>query len=688
LQWFERNHIPIDYVAGTSMGGLVGGLYASGYSGKEMVEFVHDIDWNKALRNQTPYPAKSFRRKEDQRDYPATIELGLKNGLSFPSGFNSGHEVGLILDRISLPYSELKSFDDLPTPFRCVATDLVTGKPKVFDSGPLSEALRSTMSLPGIFSPVRDDDHLYVDGGLLENLPVDVVRRMGADIVIAVHLEVKPFSPKESLSAFGVLGQSVTVVIAANELASMQRADVLVPVHTEDFSTSDYSAANQLIELGFNGAEERGKLLDRFALSDAEWADYVAQRDSRRRPQPVPEFVEVQGPPPVIANGIQKGLADDVGKPVDYPTLDRQMTDITGLGRFSRAGFRLTERDGKTGLLIQVDEKDYAPPLLQPILIIDGSDYNNVRFSVGARITLFDIGGFGSEWRNDIIAGSEYGVTSEYYHPLSWKSHLFVAPHGFATSQQFDVYSQDNRVAEYRQRQAGGGLDAGIAINRFSELRFGYQIGQLDLHREIGAPDFTDGSGRQSFARLRYVYDGRDDPITPHKGLFTAFGFRYYDANLFATENFPWTQLQTQYFQKISRPGSLYFSASGGTVFDYKHTGVIPLFSLGGPTRLAAYGTNELLTNKYFLVQGGYLHRLKELSPILGSTIHVFGVYEGAKAYNPLDPLSPTTTFPTRYSQDINGGLLFRTILGPFVVGGSVGDHDHHKFYFQLGRFF
>jgi len=688
LQWFEAHRIPVDYIAGTSMGGLVGGLYATGLSSNEMRKFVDDINWNRALNNETPYQALGFRRKEDRTAYPARLEFGLKHGVTFPSGFNSGHQVGLILDRIALPYSEMQSFNDLPTPFRCVATDLVTGKPKVFSDGSLAEALRSTMSLPGIFSPVRDDGQLYVDGGLLENLPVDVVRKMGADIVIAVHLEVKPYNINDPLSAFGVLGQSVSVVIAANELASMQRADVLVPVHSQDYTSTDYKAIDKLIALGYQGAEERGKLLERFSLTEDEWKEYTAQRDAKRRPDPVPQFVEVEGPPPVIALGIQKGLQNDINQPVDFVSLDRQMTDVTGLGRFSRAGFQLVRKDGKEGLQINVEEKDYAPPVVNPIVLIDGSDYNNVRFSLGARITLFDIGGFGSEWRNDVIAGALYGVQSEYYHPLHWKSHLFVAPRGFASSQPIDVYSDDNRVAEFRQRQEGGGFDGGVAIDRFSELRVGYQIEHLSLTREIGLPDFSNASGRQSFARLQFIEDHLDNPIVPRQGWYAKYGLRYYDANLDSGENFPWTQLQTKFFQRIRRPDSIFLLASGGTTFNYAHTGTLPLFSIGGPTTLAAYGTNELLTNQYFLFRPGYEHRLKELSPILGGSITLFGMYEGGKAYTPLNPLVPTQDLTTRYSQDFNGGVILNTFVGPIVFGGAIGDSSHRKFYFQIGQFF
>lgn len=682
LRWFDENHIPVDYVAGTSMGGLVAGLYATGMSGAEINTFLKSINWNRSLRNELPYPARSFRRKEDKRDYPNDLEFGLKHGINFPSGFNSGHQVGLILDQIALPYSNLKSFDDLPTPFRCVATDLVSGKATIFRDGPLSEALRATMSLPAIFSPVRRDDHVYVDGGIVNNLPVDVARAMGAEVIIAVHLETPPLKPDEGLSAFSVLQRSVAVIISANEYASMQKADVLIPVHTEDFSMIDYQAAQSIVAVGYAGAQERRRVLERFALNGADWAEYVAQRQARRRSLPIPQFVEVTGAEPVIAQGIQRALADNVGKPIDYKRLDDDLTNVTGLGRFSRAGFQLTRKNGQDGLLIRADEKDYGPPTVNPLFVIDGSDYADVRFALGARVTFHDIGGFGSEVRNDFIIGSAYGAASEYYHPLNWFSHFFVAPRLFASSKPFDLYFDDNRIATFRQHEAGGGLDFGVAVNRFSELRFGYQLEQLSLNRSIGISEpIHNVSGRQGFARIRYIIDHTDDPTLPRQGYFAQSRLEFYDANPSATDHFPLAELRTGIFHRILKTNSIFMIASGGSTMGYRNTG-LPTFGLGGPQRLAAYGTNELLTNQYFLFQPGYIRRLKELSPLLGENVYLVTNYEIGKAYGAIN------TSDSRLPNDFNAAVLVQSFIGPVVFGGSVGDRGHHKFYFQLGRYF
>src|SRR5215475_10678345 len=192
LQWFEDHHVPVDYVAGTSMGGLVGGFYATGKSPAELRRIVEAQNWDVIIGGATPYEDLSYRRKEDSRQFQNKIVVGLKKGLSLPAGLNAGQGITLLIDRETAAYAKLNSFDDLPIPFRCVATDLVSGKEKVFEKGSLPQALRATMSIPGLFSPVRDGDMVYVDGGLVGNLPTDVVRNMGADVVIAIHLETAP----------------------------------------------------------------------------------------------------------------------------------------------------------------------------------------------------------------------------------------------------------------------------------------------------------------------------------------------------------------------------------------------------------------------------------------------------------------------------------------------------------------
>src|SRR5713101_1176141 len=363
LKWFEEHHIPVDYVAGTSMGGLVGGFYATGMSPNELKSLIEGLDWRKILGDRTPYEDLSFRRKEDQRAYPNSLIFGLRHGISVPAGLNAGHQIGLLIDRVALPYYGLPAFDELPVPFRCVATDLVSGKPYVFKDGSLAEALRATMSIPGAFSPVHDGQAVFVDGGLMNNLPTDVVRQMGADIVIAVHLEPAPVDAKDIQSVFSVLNHSVRVVLEENELRSLAQADAVVSVPLADYRSVDYAKSEQIVRRGYEAANGRERLLEAFALGDTDWQERQQVREARKRSDvPTPQFIEVEGTNAHEATDVTRYVKRFQGKPVNPEKLDEVLTRLTGVGRYDSAGYRLIEKNGQTGLLIQVVEKNYAPP--------------------------------------------------------------------------------------------------------------------------------------------------------------------------------------------------------------------------------------------------------------------------------------------------------------------------------------
>lgn len=679
LQWLEEHRIPVDYVAGTSMGGLVGGIYATGNSPAGIRTIVNTINWNDVLRGQVPYRDLSFRRKQDAEQYPNALEFGIKNGIRFPEGFNPGHQVGLILDRIALPYSEMKSFDDLPIPFACLATDLVSGKEYVFRQGSLARALRATMSLPGIFTPVRTDNSVLVDGGLLDNLPVDVAKQMGADVVIAVHLQAKPLVGKEPLSSFGVLGRSISVVVAANELRSMEKADVLVSVPLQEYSSADYEKNDEIIRLGYEAAASKATLLSAFSVDEASWRSYLAERDSRRKATPVPQFVKVTGTTPALSKEIEQKLAENLGEPADSDDLDRQLTYLTGVGRYSRVGYRMMEKGGNQGLLIVADEKEYGPPIIRPLLVIEGSQYNNVQFLIGARITFLDVGGFGSEWRNDLTLGSEHSVRSEFYRPFGESLHWFVAPRAYAQNVQTNFYKGNTPIAEYRKREGGGALDFGYTFSRSSELRLGYEAAQQKFSPSIGSATFGTLQGRVGITSLSYDRLGRDDPIIPRSGLDLHFRSQWYDANPGAPSGFPLAETQLYFFKPLNRSSSLFSSAAGGTTFTYHQTG-FPPFSLGGSQNLTAYGINEFLTNQYFLFKAGYIRQLRELPPLVGDRLYAVGTYEIAKVYG----LPNASSLPT----DVSAALVVNTLVGPVLVGAAYGATGHQKFFFRIGRIF
>lgn len=680
LQWFEDHHIPIDYIAGTSMGGLVGGLYAAGKSPEELRKLVEQQNWDVIIGGRTEYQDLAFRRKEDLRAYPNALVVGLKNGLTLPAGLNAGQEITLLIDQQMLAYSDLKSFDELPIPFRCVATDLVSGKEVVFSDGSLAKAMRATMSIPGLFSPVRDGDKVYVDGGLLGNLPTDVVRQMGADVVIAVHLETVPARPQDIQSLFSVLGHSVDVVIRENEIRGLSGADLIVNVNLRDFTSLDYPKARIIIAKGQAAAEQKARVLAPYSLSDTEWRRYLAARDARKQARvPVPQFVRVEGTNPTAQQQLEKLFGTFANKPLDSRSLEKILNRLTGMGRYDSADYRVVQENGARGLVVTLHEKNYAPPMLQFGFEMDGSESDNVNFTLASRLTFMDVAGYGSEWRTDVLFGNTYGVASELYRPFTASSRWFLAPHAEANDSAFDIFRKSDPVADYRISRANLGADLGYGFGRFAEARLGYELGYLNTRLRLGTPQFAAVEGRTGDFKFHFLADHTDDPVIPRRGFGAETTFRWFAASPASTQQFPAMQLNVRYFQPITRPASLFVIGEGGSTFGYQGTG-IPQFFLGGPLRLSAYGTNELYGNQYYLFRTGYLHQIASLPPFLGKNVYAIGNYEFGKMYG----FAGESKFPN----DFAAGVIAQTAFGPFFIGGSVGDSGHQKWFFQLGRVF
>ena len=679
LEYLEQQRIPIHYLAGTSMGGLVAGMYATGKTTAEIRELIRSINWEEALRGETPYRDLTFRRKEDKRAFPNSIEFGLRGGFSLPSGINGGHQIGLIFDRAALPYSQIKSFDELPIPFRCVGTELTTNRAEVFKDGSLSQALRATMSIPGVFAPLKRDGKVYADGGLLNNLPVDVVRAMGAEIVIAVHLQVKPLQPKDVNSPFATLNRSISTVIAVNELRSMEKADILISVPLENYTGMEYTKGDELAGLGRAAAARKERILSTVALAAPEFAQHQQRIAARRLKEvPVPQFLTVTGTSPQLATDIAADLAAHVGRPVDPPALEAAITHVTGRGRFQKIGYNTTERNGQPGLEIRTIEKEYAPPTILPGLVVDGGDFQNVRVGLATRLVMLDVGGYRRELRTDVQVGNIYSLATEYYRPLTPSSQWFVSAMASVSDAPVSIYSSGNRLAEYRTRGAGGGMDVGRIFGRSAELRLGYRANYLGLRRQIGDPRLPSLNGTVSATSLRFTMDRMDSPVIPRKGQFLQARTEYWNKNLGSTEGFPLSEANYVLARPVSRRASMFVQTSAGTTFGARGVG-LPPFSIGGVNRLAAYGQNEFFNNQYVYGRAGYLHELLPLPVFLGKRVYALGQYEVGKAWG-----RQSTRLPT------NGalGIVMETVLGPVLFGGAVGESGHRKWFFQLGRFF
>jgi len=290
-----------------------------------------------------------------------------------------------------------------------------------------------------------------------------------------------------------------------------------------------------------------------------------------------------------------------------------------------------------------------------------------------------DVAGFRSEWRTDFLFGNTYGISSELYRPFRAESKWFFASHAGASDTSFQIYAKNDPVADYRFYRTNIGADLGYGFSRFSEVRFGYEAGHLSTKLRLGTAQIPAVDGRQGAARLRYVMDHTDDPVIPRRGFRVESNFHWFDANPGSTSAFPVLDTHLEYFQPISRRASIFLSSEGGSTFGSRNTGV-PQFFLGGAWRLGAYGVNELFGNQYYLFRGGYMHEIVSLPPFFVKKVYAVGTYEAAKMYGAANE--------SKFPNDFAAGVLAETALGPFFVGGSIGDSSHHKWFFQLGRVF
>lgn len=679
LKWLEQQRIPVDYIAGTSMGGLIGGIYATGNSAEEVERFIASIDWNEALQVSVPFQHLSFRRKEDQREYPNTIELGFKRRLRFPSGLSSGHGVGLIISRFAAAYGDLDSFDDLPTPFRCVAVDLVKAREVVFGEGSLPDALRATMSLPAVFAPVRKDGMLLIDGGALNNLPVEVVRQMGADVVIAVALDLPQPTADELATLFGVARRSLSVMIIENERRNLGLADLVIMPDLNGVSGTDYLRWPELVERGYQAAQQKERMLAPLRLSEERYRRYTEARAARRRDGVVrPQLIQVTGNlAPRRRDALIDAIAGDPNQPVDRALLEEELTKITGMGRFDAASYTLFSRDGLEGVRLEVHEKDHGPPFIKPAIVMDANRGDGIQFGIGLRATFLDLGGPASEWRTDLSIGVINLMATEYYHRIrggKW----FIAPHLLYSEREQPLYNGSRRLADFTTRERGGGAGFGYAFGRFREFRVGYLAQHRTTYVSQGPPEFARESGLEQGIRARFVYEGQDSAFVPRSGSrFAARGGWMFDRPG-AARQFPVMEAEYSVAHTLPRRLLLIGSGAGGTTLNRDPLGLE--FQLGGPLRMSALARSQLLGSHYYYGGASLLRSLTNES------LSVFGRFYGITSYELGNAWTGSTLIRPRHSGSI--GLMGETAIGMVYIGGAIGDRGDRRLFFRLGRFF
>ena len=678
LQWLEEHRIPVDMVAGTSMGGLVGGAYATGRSPNELVDMVNALDWNLMFLGDVPFDLKDFRRKEDRRQFPVRFELGLKGGLTIPSGLDPGHQVGLFLSRIAYPYAAPLSFDELPIPFRAVATDLEEAEVVVLEQGSLSRALRATMAIPGVFAPVELNGRFLADGGLLNNVPVDVLKALGADHVIAVDVGAALERREDLRSALQLAGQALSVMMAARTEELLAAADVVVEPEVDEFGSTDWRRATELIARGYRAADAMAAKLRPYTLAPDAWARHLQDREARRvRSASPPQYVDVQGTTGRNVEAVQTRLSSHVDEPIELDRLERDLTRLTGSGRFDSLSYEVAKDGATTGLWVDVAEKRHGPPFVNlDVELVNQTE--TLEFALGSRVTFYDVGARDAEARLDVTLGSDLGIGFEYFRPIG-STPLFLSGRSGYLRANRDFFEDDSIIVRYRTQTGSIGGDVGLALGTADEVRVGYDVSHVDASVQLGDPLLPAFDGRQQTARLRWEYNGQDHWMVPTKGVRAVTGVVWVIEAPDQERTLLQLTTDTSAVVPLTDHDRLFFGFVGGTSFEDQPS-PFRQFTLGGRARLSAFGIDEFRGNHVLYARGGYLRQIGRLPDFAGGPAYLFGALETGSAF---DKLSQA---PVKHA--LTGGVLLETVIGPVQVSGSIAPDGHAAFYFALGRLF
>lgn len=615
IQELERLGIRPDLVVGTSMGSIVGGLYASGLSGAQLQQAVETMNWDSIFDTTPPRAGLSYRQKQLQADFPVKATVGVARGkLRQPDSLLSDANLLLELRRLLGVQGAVESFDQLPIPFRAVATDIETGHKVVIDRGELAGAMRASMSVPGVFAPYSWDGKLLVDGGMADNVPIDVARDLGADVVIVVATQTPLAKGDEVRSALDVLGQTVTLLILANErqqLATLRPTDVLIPVDTGGLGAADFKKGALLIAAGRKAAAAKSAELSRIS-------DVRGPAPPAPAPLPPPriDYVRVENSSKLADKVILRQVEGFAGKPMDPGAVIAALQEVYALGAFTRVDYTVEARDGRTGLVVHAEQRAGDTRRLRPGLTIAGTDDGHTDLDVSVEYSMLQLDPYGSEARIIGVLGTRKRLFGEYFKVLDSRQNWFVAPSFDMQKKPVPVYGSDGyRLAEYDVAFGLVTLAAGRQFGGYGELRLGVQggIGEAELESGFAIPRKVDLDMGQVFA-LAGV-DTFDNPYFPTRGVKALLQWTLGAEDLGDVRNYE-KIVGSGFWAAGSRRDTVVLNLEGGDTVD----GRLPLhslFALGGPFSFPGFNVDELTGETYTVARLMYRHRLTDNSESL-----------------------------------------------------------------------
>jgi NTE family protein len=680
--------VPVDCIAGTSMGGIVGAVYATGAPVDEMESKVTAIDWKPVFQDRPDRRLMSERRKREEIGFLARPEVGFRDGaVQFPQGVLYGQNIEREFADLAYRGEHVSDFSRLPFPFMAVATDIATGTPYVLDKGSLPKAMRATMSVPGVMAPVEIEGHLLVDGGLVENLPVDLARKMCADVVIAVNLGTPLLKASEITSIFSVSEQMINILTEQNVRASLARlrpGDILISPELGDIGAGSFDRAADAIAIGEKAALAHEAELRRLSLPAEE---YLARlRERRTLPQRSYRVDEVRVAPMEHVNpqAVEREIKTKPGDTVTSRQIEQDVQRVYATGDFESVGER-TLRDGdRTVALFEPKEKSWGPHYLRFGLSLSANVGHDTGFTIVGRSDRRWLNSRGAEWINQLQIGEIAGLLSEFYQPFAAGSSWFVAPRVTLYRTQSNVYLGDDKIALYRMRSSQVGIDLGNSIGTLGEARIGLAGGRLDSDMDVGPPVLPSEGVRLGAWTGRMEFDKLDNYTFPNEGQRGR-------VDLFASRkslgaDLTYNRLQVDWTGAASwRNNAFTANALVGRSLGDARLPFFDAFTLGGFQQLSGYdrgrfralevgfgslGYRRVIRPPFGLALGGILDRM-----YAGASL------EAGRIRQSVDPLTSDGTY---YSGSLYIGA--DTLIGPMFLAFGQGEGNNRAVWLAVGR--
>lgn len=682
LKVIEELHVPIDCIAGTSMGALIGAGYASGQPAADIEKFVTGIDWSNVVGGAGRRKLEPIEQKRLATDASTPMELGFQDGnIVTPGGLADSSAIDDLLRTYVARSRMVADFNKLPIPFRAVATDMISGEMVVLDHGDLATAMRASMAIPGAFSPVIGDGYILSDGGMVRNIPVDVARATCADIVIVVNLVEPDAKPEKLVQATQLLARSMDVMLEANEkiqLQSLTERDIRIDVPMGDIGTADFERVPETIPLGEAAARAVADRLAALAVPETQYMAWRQEITTRQEMEGRLTNVRIEGLEHVNPEYLNSIATIRPGDTVDIDAISADARRMSALEEIESVAYRLEGTRGDATLVWLPKETSIGTSVLRPSLGVFADGGGDLKFQLGLQHVRRWLNGNGGQWRNYVQVGYESLLKSSLYQPFDVGQRFFVEPGVFASRAAEDLYADGNHVATYRFVDYGGRVELGWNLSRALQVRGGYVADKRRASVQTGLTALPEADVLDAGVTFTARYDSRDAGTFATDGIAAAIEYQGMDDSLGSERD--WERLEAGIRSAIPLGKNvIWISLAGGTYIG----GDLPGdrgFSLGGPRTLPAYQHDELRVREYWLAEASFLWRVKDLVPIKNQAIYAGFGLQAAGLYERVDFQVP--------DDEVYGASAYLagpTPLGTFTLGLG-GTTDQWSIWISLGR--